>query len=609
MSARSGRLRSRLCNGMAGATVALLAACGGSDTADESANSPPSAAATSDSASNRASVQSASGRRETADPFAGLSLVPTAEQSDAVRLAQQATFGPTSALITEIESMGAAGWISKQMTTTGSVYTHGADDAIHKNTRPEFFCSRPDQINNVYCWRDYYSAEPVSWDFYRNAIEQPDQLRQRVAHALQQIFVISSNTVYGTYGWRNYENMLLENAFGNYRELLRRVTLSPLMGEFLDMVNNDKSLPNENYARELLQLFSIGTCKLNADGTLATGKCKPTYNNETVREYAYALTGWTYPAGGQTAWGCWPSGANCAYFGGDMVPATAFRDAGKRRLLSDVFVPANSNSTQALSKVLDSLMQHPNTPPFVAKKLIQHLVKSNPSDKYVGRVASAFKTGTYQAAGRTFGQGKIGDMAATVAAVLLDSEARGDRWDQEKAGHLREPILHVTGAIRALNGHTDGAALYYWWSELLRQQVFRPPSVFSFYPSDYPVAGTSLVGPEFGIHNSNTALERLNFLTYLLDWNGSAPDPNVPDAVGTRVDLTAFLPDAKNAEKLVDGLSMMTLGRLLPEAPRAKVLKAVKWWSPTTDPNNWQAQRVKAAAYLVLGSPDYQVQR
>jgi hypothetical protein len=139
--------------------------------------------------------------------------------------------------------------------------------------------------------------------------------------------------------------------------------------------------------------------------------------------------------------------------------------------------------------------------------------------------------------------------------------------------------------------------------------VFRPPSVFSFYPSDYPVAGTSLVGPEFGIHNSNTALERLNFLTYLLDWNGSAPDPNIPGAIGTRVDLTAFLADAKNAERLVDGLSMMTLGRLLPEAPRAKVLRAVKWWSPTTDPNNWQIQRVKVAAYLVLGSPDYQVQR
>ncbi|WP_374562379.1 DUF1800 family protein [Ideonella sp.] len=602
MGERTGRLQGRHWLGLGLASATLLAACGGSDgTGDAPASSEASA-------STRAQAQSA-GREQRVDPFAGLSFVATAEQSDAVRLAQQATFGPNSALITEIESLGAAGWIDKQMKTTGSVYTRGADDAIHKNTRPEFYCSRPDQINNVYCWRDYYSVEPVTWDFYRNATEQPDQLRQRVAHALQQILVISSNTVYGTYGWRNYENMLLENAFGNYRELLRRVTLSPLMGEFLDMVNNDKALPNENYARELLQLFSIGTCKLNPDGTLATGKCKPTYNNETVREYAYALTGWTYPPGGQTAWGCWPTGANCAYFGGDMVPAPTFRDAGKRHLLSDVFITADTSSTQALSKVLDSLMQHPNTPPFVAKKLIQHLVKSNPSAKYVGRVAAAFKAGTFTAGGRTFGTGKIGDMAATVAAILLDSEARGDHWDADQAGHLREPILHITGAVRALNGHTDGAALYYWWAELLRQPVFRPPSVFSFYPSDYPVAGTSLVGPEFGVHNANTALERLNFLTYLLDWNGSAPDPNVPGGIGTGVDLTAFLPDAKNAERLVDGLSMMTLGRLLPDAPRAKVLKAVKWWSPTTDPNNWQAQRVKAAAYLVLGSPDYQVQR
>jgi hypothetical protein len=315
--------------------------------------------------------------------------------------------------------------------------------------------------------------------------------------------------------------MLLENAFGNYREVLRRVTLAPVMGQFLNHVNNDRLLPNENFARELLQLFSVGTCKLAPSGKLSGGSCKPTYDNNTVRNYAYALTGWTYPKGGKTAWGCWPEGANCEYMGSDMVDAPALRDGNERKLLSDVVVPAGSNAAKALEKVLDSLMQHQNLAPFVSQRLIQQLVTSNPSGDYVQRVGQAF----------------------------------------------------------------------------------------NFYPPDYPVAGTSLVGPEFGIHNANTALERLNYLTFLLDWNGAAPDPNVPNAIGTKVDLAGFLPMASDAAGLVDGLSNLTLGRPLASAPRNKVIEAVSWWTAQTDPATWRQNRVRAAAYLVLASPDYQVQR
>ncbi|MFO1339660.1 MAG: DUF1800 family protein [Burkholderiaceae bacterium] len=581
-----------------GLAAAMLAACGGAEQGDQSGM-----ADTGERARALAAQPSRAG-----DPFAGLSFTPDARQSDAVRLAQQASFGPNSALITAIEQQGPAAWVAGQMAATGSAYTSGKGDKIHKNTSGQFFCDTDDQKGNPYCWRDWYSPDPLAWDFYRNAVEQPDQLRQRTAFALQQVFVISGYAVYGTYGWRYYQNMLLDNAFGNYRELLRRVALAPLMGQYLNNVNNDKALPNENFARELLQLFSIGACQLQADGKLPGGRCKPTYNNEMVRNYAYALTGWTYPKGGKTWYGCWPEGANCEYLDGDMVPAPKLRDDSRRALLSGVVVPAGTDAKKALALVLDSLMQHPNMAPFVAQHMIQHLVTSNPAPDYVARVGQAFVAGQFTSGGQTFGTGQRGDMAAVVAAVLLDPEARSDRWNTAKGGHLREPILEMTGALRALNGRTDGDALIYWWGPVLRQPVFYPPSVFSFYASDYPVAGSTLVGPEFGIHNANAALQRLNYLTYLLDWDGSDPNPDTPHAIGTKVDLSAFLADAKNPARLVDGLSMMTLGRRLEPGPRDKVLTAVSWWTAANDPDTWQLHRVRTAAFLVLGSPDYQVQ-
>jgi uncharacterized protein (DUF1800 family) len=471
-----------------------------------------------------------------------------------------------------------------------------------------FFCDRAPYAG-ANCWRDWFSTEPLLWDFYRNAINGPDQLRQRVAFALQQIVVVSNLEVSGTYGFRNYHNMLLQNAFGNYRQVLKRVTLSPVMGDFLNNANNDKAAPNENFARELLQLFSIGTCELNADGSLKTGRCVNTYDNAAVRNYAYALTGWTYPAGGRASWGCWPQGLNCTYYGGDMVGAPAFHDANARTLLQGVSKPAGSNPAAALELVLDSLMNHPNTAPFIGKQLIQFLVSSNPTPAYVQRVSTAFASGRFSAGGISFGTGQRGDLAATVAAVLLDAEARGDAPRAATSGRLREPVLLMTGALRALNGRSDGAALGWWWGDTFRQHVFRPPSVFNYYPPDYPVAGTALVGPAFGIHNANAALERLNYMTYLLDWGGSQPEANVPNAIGTQVVLDAFLRDAPNAATLVDRLSRLAVGAALPEPQRTNVVNAVQYWTSSTDSANWQRQRVRTAAYLVFGSPNYQVQR
>jgi uncharacterized protein (DUF1800 family) len=530
-------------------------------------------------------------------------------RADAVRLTDQATFGATEALLLDVQTQGIPAWLQAQFALNTSRYTRGGGPEVHQNVQSTFFCDRPPYAGPN-CWRDWFSTQPLLWDFYRNALTQPDQLRQRVAFALQQIVVVSGLEVSGTYGMRRHFQGLHDLAFGNYRQVLRHVALSPVMGDFLNNANNDKIAPNENFARELLQLFSIGACQLNADGTLQGGACTPAYDNATVRNYAYSLTGWTYPVGGSATWGCWPTGTQCTFYGGDMIPAPTLHDAAQRNLLGGVFKPAGSTAPQALDLVLDSLMQHPNMAPFIGRQLIQFLVTSNPTPAYVQRVAQTFRSGRYVSRVLQVGSGVPGDLAATVTAILLDSEARAvARQSSPSAGRLRDPVLFMTGVLRGLNGSSDGEAMSWWWGDGLRQHVFRAPSVFNFYPPDYPVAGTDLQGPAFGIHNANTALARLNFLVYLLDWNGSAPDASIPGALGTRVSLDAFVADAADPAKLVDRMALLALGEVLPPAARQPVITAVTAESQQNSGSTWQRRRVAMAAYLIYGSPQYQVHK
>ncbi len=582
ISIRQARPRRRGFHGaVAGLCLLALGGCGGSGV-DEESGAP----------------------REAMAVAAGAQVAGTS-QPDAMRLAHQATFGPTEALVADIQAKGAKPWIVEQLALKTSRYTLGGDDAPDRNTSRTDFCALPEQAGNKTCWRDYYSSEPLLWDFYRNAVRNPDQLRQRVALAWSQLLVISNVEVDGTYGLRIFHNNLLDGAFGNYRDLLRKVAVSPMMGEYLNHVNNDAAAPNENFARELLQLFTIGPCKLNIDGTLAGGRCTATYDNDRVRAYAYALTGWTYPAGGANRWGCWPVGANCHYLGGDMVPAAGtLRDTQSRKLLSGVVVPAGSSAPVALDKVLDSLMAHPNIGPFVGRHLIQQLVTSNPTPAYVARVAKAFNAGLYV----DIGSGRKGDLAATVAAVLLDKEARAAA-PGANAGRLREPIQLFTGALRAIGGDTDGAVFGFWQGGLLSQHAFRAPTVFNFYPPDFPVSGTTLAGPAFGIHNASTALNRMNYLTMLFDWGGAAPQPDIPGAIGTFVRYDAWLADAVDAARLVDRMSRLVLGQTLPEPGRTKVIEAVAQFNAKSWPDSWQQWRVRRAAWLVLASPQYQIVR
>jgi uncharacterized protein (DUF1800 family) len=598
----------------AGVCLGLLPGCGGGSEAGSEAG-PQAAAGPVDGSAQAAQRQqalAATGASDTAAAAAAVSV----SQDDAVRLAQQASFGPSEALVADIKAAGAVNWVSAQMALSSSAYRRGGDDSIHigVGTGDASFCKRAPQKSNPDCWRDHVSSTPLLWDFYTNATTKPDQLRQRVALALHQLLVISGVEIEGTYGMRRYQQLFLDNAFGNYRELLRKVAVSPVMGDYLDNVNNDPLLPNENFARELLQLFSIGTCQLNDDGSLKllNGRCQPTYDNSMVRSYAFALSGWTYPAGGSAMWSCGAADVHCRYYGGDMVPAPSLRNKEQRSLLSGVVVPANAAAPAALTKVLDSLMNHPNMAPFVVTRLIRSLVASNPSPAYVKRVVAAFRSGRYTASyggsSATFGKGSAGDLAATVAAILLDNEARSTAAGPASAGFLRPPVLQFTGAVRALNGRSDGDPFSFWLGNQLQQHIFRPPSVFSYYPPDYPVAGTTRLGPEFGIHNAGTWMARLNYLKWVTE-TGAAPDTSIPNAIGTSVNLAAFTASAPDAAALVDRLANLLIGHPLTGTPRDKTIAAVEVWTDRNYPADWRERRVRTAAYLVMATPDYQVQR
>lgn len=547
------------------------------------------------------------------DPIPAVTATPTS-RLDSVRLANQASFGPTEALVSEIQQKGPVLWVAEQLRLPQqSFYTLGGDGAIHQHTYATELCLVPGQplgLDPDTCYRNYHSASPLNWDFYRNAAYRQDQLRQRVALALQQIVVVSSLDVNAVYGQRGYHNIFLEQAFGNYREVLRQVARSPVMGEYLDHINNDKAAPNENFARELLQLFTVGTCLLDDGGRLAGGKCSPTFNTTQVRNYAYAMTGWTYPPGGRSRAICQPEGANCRYLEGSMVSLPRLHDTESRELLTGISVPAGSSPESALEAVLDSLMTHPNIAPFICKQLIQHLVTSNPSPEYVQRVVRAFRFGFYAHTVLppvTFGRGQTGDLLATVAAVLLDPEARTPAAT-EAGGKLREPALVITGALRALNAKTDGDDLIAWGRQM-RQPLFEPPSVFNFYPPDYPVAGGKFVGPTFGILNADALLWRLNFLSSLLEISPFMNiDESIPGSVGTTTyDTAAFDADASDPGALVDRLSLLLLGEPLPAVPRGRVVEAVQAVSVSSA--NWRTARVREAAYLVMASPQYQVPR
>jgi uncharacterized protein (DUF1800 family) len=486
----------------------------------------------------------------------------------AVRFLEQSTFGPTAELVSQVQQDGFAPFLEVQLTAPPSTYP----------------TPLPTDTN----------LTKVQNQFWIKAINDSDQLRERVAFALNELWVVSQNKVNDPTGYTNYMQALTNDALANYYDVMKDVTLTPAMGHFLDMVNNDKPAAgqhaNENYARELMQLFTLGLNQLNPDGTSqldSSGNPIPTYAQNDVMALGRAFTGWTYPTQpGQSL-----AKHNPSYYGGPMVAFESNHDAGAKTLLGQP-VAAGQTAEQEVDAVLTIIFNHPNLPPFVARQLIGKLVTSNPSPAYVGRVASAFASGKFQ----TYGTGKRGDMQATVAAILLDAEARrGDSATTADAGDgkLREPVVMMASIARAFHATTDGTG-FTGWSSGLSQSLFNSGSVFNFFPPENLIAGTTLNGPEFAIFNTNTSLARVNFINSIVYGTISS---------GTKVDFTPVI-KAGTTDQMVDWLNTLFLHGTMSSQMKQSILTAMGAVGSTDTMN-----QAKTAIYLVTSSSQYQVQR
>ena len=517
-------------------------------------------------------------------------------QTAASRLLTQATFGATYAGITAAANQSYSQWFADQTAVQPS-YT-------------------------LPLVRDVANADwmPLWW---KNAVQAPDQLRQRLAFSLSEIFVVSAPDDSGAQARvAAYYDILVRNALGNYRTLLEEVTLSPAMGLFLNMFRNDKPDPStgrhadENYAREIMQLFSIGLVKLNLNGTVQTdgsGKPIPTYGQAEVMALARVFTGWgSHPAGhsGEEAWDYDQDDVN------PMVPYENHHDTDAKTILNGVQVPAGGSAAGDLKIALDTIFNHPNVGPFIGKQLIQRLVTSNPSPGYVSRVAATFNNN---------GKGVRGDLLAVARAILTDAEAvmpGGATY-----GKLREPLLRMTHLWRAFNA-ADGhgafneydvvqAARYY-----LNQEPMHSPTVFNFFVPDYvragPLAQAGMVAPEFQITNEVSAIDALNLIwrkayqfidsagtPYFSPFGYDESSDLDADSVMLHTDEWEWV--AGTPETLVDRLSLVFMQNAMPAAMRTTLVNYVK--AIASSSTAYKAFRAIEAASIIINSPQYVVQQ
>jgi hypothetical protein len=529
-------------------------------------------------------------------PAVGAGQSPQASSADATRFLEQSSFGPTDTELARVRGMGIAAYLGDQFSKQATGYPG------YSYASPDMSVGCPDGSPST-CGRDKYTIFQVQRQFFQNTLTGSDQLRQRVALALSQILVVSGLRVKQPYAMAAYQQLLLDDAFGNYRSLLDDVTLSPAMGYYLDMVNNNKAGSgtgaNENYARELMQLFSIGVTLLNSDGTPQldnSGQPIPSYTQDTVENFAKVFTGWTFPPmpGANAQW------TDPIYFQGQMAPIEAHHDTTAKVLLGGTAVPAGGTAESDLKIALDNIFNHPNVGPFIGKQLIQHLVTSNPSPAYVQRVAAVFAND---------GHGVRGNLQAVVQQILLDPEARGDSKVDSAYGKLREPALFIPGLLRTIGGTSDGVYPLAAGASL-EQGIFNAPSVFNFYPPGYTLIGTGtngveLSGPPFAIYDANSSMNRVNVLNTLLSaTNGIPADSSVAGATGTRLDLSAWQAAAADAAGLADKINQSFFHGAMPSDMQALLVQDVNA-IPSSDPLG----RARMALYLALGSDQYQVEQ
>lgn len=491
---------------------------------------------------------------------------PTAE--DASRFLNQCTFGATPALIQQVQQQGFDTFLNNQFAQPASSHLAYFDSVSQGN-----------QYDVMDSW----------WSI---AMKGPDQLRQRIAFALSEILVVSfenGNLSGHPESVAAYADLLANDAFGNYRQILQDVTLSPTMGVYLDMLRSDiadpdtGSHPNENYPRELMQLFSIGLFRLNIDGSVALdadGLPIPTYDQSEVSGLAAALDGWTF-AGSADFWDGDPN------YRQPMMSFPDHHTPEAKKILGGVIIPAGQSPQADLQMALDTIFSHPNVGKFIGRELIQRLVTSNPSPGYIYRVAQTFDNN---------GQGVGGDMKAVIRAILLDYDARGPSKTGPGEGKQKEPPIRLTNLYRSITNSPPGGIYSFWLPDEFGEQPFNSPTVFNFFTPDYvapgAIAAAGLVSPEFQITTETTVVEQANTIYAALFWQNIPLDTSQEEAL------------AGDPAALVDHFNATLMNGAMSGAMRQVLIDTITQLPPD-DPQ----ERVLSALWLILNSPEYIIEK
>jgi len=577
------------------------------------------------------------------DSFEGVANAPAAD-SDAVRFLTQATFGATYDEITHLRDIGYQGWFNEQFTAPASTETQYLDWVA--STFPDEYLSDDTRVE-IWTINSVGTPDPSRSGYPNNA--PTDQLRQRVAFALSELFVVSNSNgtlAYEPWALASFYDLLAADAFMNYRTLLEDVTKHPAMGIFLSMIMNQKAdpdqniHPDENYAREVMQLFSVGLTQLNIDGTpvLAGGEPVPTYDQTTVRGFAAVFTGWDWNNTGcgdntytccmyneEEGWGtyfwCGPSNYNDPPWRLPMQPIEHYHDSTSDKQLlvypgvalpNGVLVHGGDAQTE-LTAALDNIFHHPNVGPFVASSLIRRLITSNPTPQYVQRVATVFNNN---------GSGVRGDLRAVVKAILLDPEARYGQWQHpDTYGKLREPLLKVTQIWRAMEARTGNgrvSSLNVWppLETEIGQAPLRSPTVFNFFRPDFQQPGEvedrGLFSPEFQIMTDTMVVSTPNLLFSFIfcDYTGSdacwaSDDPQTMQVYEDRDAAIA----ASNPTQLVDDYNLLFMAGQMSPFMRNVIVTRLNQLTEDDYGNDLGRVRVQHALYLIMNSPEYSIQK
>jgi uncharacterized protein (DUF1800 family) len=542
---------------------------------------------------------------------------------DRVRFMEQASFGPTAAFDSRLRRFGIRNWLNEQFEMP---YPSAANPYPNLPLKPVNAPADCDGDQTTVpdvpatCARDTYTMYPIQTWFYKEAFYGEPQLRHRISWTLSQIWVISGfngDTQQASH-MIAYHQLLSKNAFGNWRTLMTDMTLNPGMGNYLDMMRSTRTSPNENYPREILQLFNVGLFMLNPDGTLqldGQGNPIPTYDQNVVNNFTKVMTGWRICTPTDFGASCPNNTVGAPNFKDPMTLVTGNHDLTAKTLLTypgstTTSVPACSGCTTAaqiapyannsLNQALDNIYNHPNVAPFVSKLLIQHLVTSDPTPAYVGRVSAVFN------ANRT----SQNQLREVVRAILLDPEARGDVKTEPRYGKLREPVQLFTNVMRNFNvtaasgtGQSDGNVNRFVTP--IGQDAFRATTVFNYYSPDYVVPGTTLLAPEFNIYTTGTSIGRANLFNTFAFGQVNVSNPDTPS--GTKAnfaDLAAVAAADPTSSQLLDHLNARMMHGTMSAQMKSTIQSAVNVVTSTNP-----TLRAQTAVYLIATSSQFQVQR